>query len=71
MLTQEQIIHEIDQYSPEERVRIVQAVLNKVVNPDPDSEQAWLDVAAERWERYKNGNAKTISYDEVMAKYRS
>ena len=71
MLTQEEIIHQISQYSPEERVRIVEAVLDGVVKPDRDVEKAWLDVAAERWEQYKCGKANTRPYDEVMSKYRS
>jgi len=49
MLTQEEIIHQIGQYSPEERVRIVETVLTGVVKPDRDVENAWLNVAAERW----------------------
>ncbi|MDD2599907.1 MAG: addiction module protein [Kiritimatiellae bacterium] len=68
MLTQEEIIHQIGQYSPEERVRIVETVLTGVVKPDRDVENAWLDVAAERWGQYKNGESKTFSYDQVMSK---
>ncbi|MDD2597684.1 MAG: addiction module protein [Kiritimatiellae bacterium] len=71
MLTKEEIIHQIDQYSPEDRVRIVETVLNGVVKPDRDVEKVWLDVAAERWEQYKSGKTKTRSYDQVMSKYRS
>lgn len=71
MLTQEEIINQIGQYSHKERVRIVEAVLNGVIKPDHDVENAWLDVAAERWEQYKSGKAKTLSCDQVMSKYRS
>jgi len=68
MLTQEEILHQIGQYSPEERVRMVETVLNSVVKPDRDTENAWLDVAAERWGQYKSGKSKTLSYDQVMSK---
>ncbi len=70
MLTQDQLIEEIERYEPFERVKIVDAVLRDVVGANPEIEMAWREEATQRWKSYKQGDIESIPYDEVMAKYR-
>ncbi len=70
MLTQDQLVEEVGQYEPFERVKIVEAVLRNVMHPDPEIEQAWNSEASRRWEQYKQGDVSSIPYEDVMADYR-
>ncbi|NCD33980.1 MAG: addiction module protein [Spartobacteria bacterium] len=70
MLKQEDIIHEIGRYECVEQLRVVESVLENMMKVDPEIEKAWHDESVRRWERYKRGESKTVSYDNVMSKYR-
>ena len=69
MLTQEQLIEEIEQHAPAVRIRIVDAVLRDVCGADPKAEQAWLDEAERRWAAFKAGTSETVLYEDMRAKY--
>ena len=47
-----------------------ESVLENMMKADPEIEKAWHDESVRRWERYKRGESKTVSYDKVMSKYR-
>jgi putative addiction module component (TIGR02574 family) len=38
--------------------------------PDPEIDRVWADEARKRWAAYKAGRISTVSYEEVMSKYR-
>jgi hypothetical protein len=70
MLTQEMIVSEVERYEPMERLHVVDSILQGMMRPDPEIEQAWHEEAVRRWERYKREETSTVAYHEVMAKYR-
>ena len=54
----------------DEKLLLVDAILTDLYRPDPEIEQVWADEARKRWDAYKAGKIPTVSYEEVMAKYR-
>jgi putative addiction module component (TIGR02574 family) len=53
-----------------EKLRLVDAILTELDKPDPEIDRIWAEQARNRWVAYKAGRVDTVSYDEVMAKYR-
>jgi putative addiction module component (TIGR02574 family) len=53
-----------------EKLRLVDAILTELDKPDPEIDRIWAEQARHRWVAYKAGRVDTVSYDEVMAKYR-
>ena len=53
-----------------EKLRLVDAILTDLDRPDPEIDRIWADEARKRWAAYKAGKITTVSYEEVMAKYR-
>lgn len=37
--------------------------------PNPDIDAIWREEAQKRWQAYKAGELKTVSYEAVMQKY--
>jgi len=37
--------------------------------PNPEIDAIWREEAQERWQAYKAGDLKTVSYEAVMQKY--
>jgi len=37
--------------------------------PNPEIDAIWHEEAQERWQAYKAGELKTVSYETVMQKY--
>jgi putative addiction module component (TIGR02574 family) len=53
-----------------EKLRLVEAILTDLSKPDPEIDRVWAEEARKRWAAYKAGSIPTVSYEEVMAKYR-
>lgn len=53
-----------------EKLRLVDAILADLDKPDPEIDRIWAEEARKRWAAYKAGRMPTVSYEEVMAKYR-
>lgn len=53
-----------------EKLRLVDAILADLDKPDPEIDRIWAEEARKRWDAYKAGRLQTISYEEVMSKYR-
>jgi putative addiction module component (TIGR02574 family) len=67
----DKLVSEIRELPDEEKLRLVDAILTDLDKPDPEIDRIWAEEARKRWEAYKAGRIPTVSYDEVMAKYRS
>jgi putative addiction module component (TIGR02574 family) len=67
----EEIARKIDELPDKDKARLVDVLLAKLDRPDPELDKIWADEAAKRWSAYKDGRLKTISYDDVMARYRN
>ena len=54
-----------------EKIELVDSILIQLDKPDPEIDRIWADEARKRWQAYKIGKLETVSYDQVMDKYRS
>lgn len=67
----DKLASEIRSLTDSEKLRLVDAILSDLEKPDPEIDRVWADEAKRRWTAYKEGRIPTMSYEEVMAKYRS
>ena len=70
LTTNNPIISQIEVMSDIEKLQLVDIILTQLDRPDPEVERWWAEEAKSRWKAYKEGKLKTVSYDEVMEKYR-
>ena len=68
--TADKLATEIRDLPDVEKLRLVDAILTELDKPDPEIDRVWADEARKRWAAYKAGKIPTVSYEEVMAKYR-
>ena len=68
--TADDLASEIRALPDAEKLRLVDAILMDLDKSDPEIDRIWADEARKRWEAYKAGKIPTVSYEEVMAKYR-
>lgn len=68
--TADRIEQEIKSLADVEKLRIVDSILTDLDRPDPEIDRIWAEEARKRWDAYKAGRLKTVSYEEVMSKYR-
>lgn len=54
-----------------EKMELVDSILIQLDRPDPEIDRIWADEARKRWEAYKSGRLETVSYNQVMDKYRA
>lgn len=66
----EEIMAKIQGLSDKEKLRIVDFILNQLQRTDPEIDRAWAAEATGRWEAYKAGELGSVSYEEVMARFR-
>ena len=62
------IIDEALTLKPQERYMIMEKLNDSLNVPNPEVEKAWIDESMRRYEAYKNGTLKTVSYEEVFGK---
>jgi len=71
MATQEdRLFFEVRSLPTKEKVRILQALLADLDTTDPSIDRIWTEEAHRRLEAYKTGKLGTISYEDLMARYR-
>ncbi len=56
--------------SPEDRVALVENVLDSLDRADPDIDRAWAREATDRVAAYRRGELGAKGLSEVVAKYR-
>lgn len=64
------ILAKIQSLPDTEKLRLVDEILMQLDKPDPELDKIWADEARKRWEAYKAGRLKTVSYEEVVGPYR-
>lgn len=62
----EELIALISDLPIEQRVEIVDGILQSFHRIDPEIEQAWAEEAKRRLEEFKKGNAETIPGENVI-----
>ncbi len=71
MATQaDKLVSEIRALPDEEKLRLLDAILTDLDKPDPEIDRVWATEARKRWIAYKAGGLATVSYEELMAKYK-
>jgi len=68
--TADKLASEIRALTDPEKLRLMEAILTDLDKPDPEIDGIWAEEARKRWEAYKSGRIPTVSYEDVMAKYR-
>lgn len=68
--TADRIEQEIKTLADVDQVRLVESILTDLDKLDPEIDRIWAEEARKRWDAYKAGRLKTVSYEEVMSKYR-
>lgn len=53
-----------------DKLRLVDAILTDLDQPDPAIDRVWAKEARKRWAAYKAGRVPTFAYETVMAKHR-
>jgi hypothetical protein len=66
----DKLVSEIRALPDEEKLRILDAILTDLDKPDRELDHVWAVEARERWAKYKAGNLETVSYEELMSKYK-
>ncbi|EIC30909.1 MULTISPECIES: addiction module protein [Methylomicrobium] len=55
---------------PLEKLQLVELLLADLDTPNPEIDAVWREEAQRRWQAYRAGELKTVSYDAVMQKYK-
>ena len=66
----DKLVSEIRGLPDSEKLRLVDAILSDLNKADPEIDRVWANEARNRWAAYKEGRIPTVSYEEVMSKYR-
>ncbi len=67
----DELAEKIKSLPDNEKIELVDSILIQLDKPDPEIDCIWADEARKRWQAYKIGRLETVSYDQVMDKYRS
>ncbi len=54
-----------------DKIELVDSILMQLDKPDPEIDRIWADEARKRWQAYKAGKLESVSYEQVMEKYRA
>ena len=64
------LVTEIRGLPAEEKLRLLDVLLSDLDKPDPMIDQIWADEARKRWNAYKAGKLQTVSYEELIKRYK-
>lgn len=66
----QEIYQQTQHLVPLEKLRLAELLLADLDKPNPEIDAIWRDEAQQRWQAYKEGKLKTVSYEAVMKKYK-
>ena len=66
----DKIAEEIRNLTDADKLGLVDVILSELDQPDPEIDAVWAEEARRRWAAYKAGTIPTVSYEDVMSKYR-
>lgn len=65
------IVNQIEDLSDIDKLQLVDIILEQLDRPDPEIDKVWTEEAKRRWQAYKDGQLATVSYHDVMSKYKT
>ncbi len=65
------ILKETSKLTPTERIHLVNVLLESLDNPNEEIDKLWIKESEVRYEAYKKGELKSISWEKIKAKYES
>ena len=66
----DKLVTEIRALPAEEKLRLLDVLLSDLDKPDPMIDQIWANEARKRWNAYKTGKLQTVSYEELIKRYK-
>jgi len=70
VIQRDKLVSEIRALSEEDKLRLLDIILNELDKPDPEIDKVWANEARKRWNAYKEGRLETISYEDLMTRYK-
>jgi putative addiction module component (TIGR02574 family) len=67
--TAEALSAQIAQLPPEERMEVVERILDSLDQPDASLDSLWAKEADDRLAAYRRGEVKAVALSDVIAKY--
>ena len=67
--TSETLSAQAAQLAPEERIQLVERILNSLDQPDAALDALWANDANDRLAAYRRGEIKAVGLSDVIAKY--
>lgn len=67
--TSETLSAQAAQLAPEERIQLVERILNSLDQPDAALDALWANDANDRLAAYRRGEIKAVGLPDVIAKY--
>lgn len=68
-LAAETLCAQVVQLPPEERMQVVERILDSLDEPDASLEALWAKEADSRLTAYRRGEVRAVTLSEVIAKY--
>ena len=62
------ILEEALHLKPQERYIIIENLVHSLNQPDEEIDKVWIEESQKRLKAYKEGTAKTLSYDQIFHK---
>jgi putative addiction module component (TIGR02574 family) len=66
----DKLVTEIRALPEEEKLRLLDVLLTDLDKPDPAIDQVWAAEARKRWAAYKAGRLTSVSYEELINRYK-
>lgn len=63
------LIEEARRLTPEERIELIEGLLDSLDSADPEIERLWAEEARDRLEAYRRGEITAKPFEEILAKY--
>jgi putative addiction module component (TIGR02574 family) len=63
------LIEEARGLTPEERIELIEGLLDSLNAADPEIERLWAEEARDRLEAYRRGEIEAKPFEEILAKY--
>ena len=70
MKIKKEIKQKLDDLTDNEKMVVLNYLLQELDRPDPEMDKAWAKEALRRQKEIRSGKTKTLSIDEVFGKYK-